>query len=267
MPMEKHAVRQAFLETSAGQIHYWTAGAGAPLLMIHQSGNSSEEYAGLVPYLADRYRLIALDLPGHGRSADPDEEPGVDDYAAAARAVLDALEVKKTHILGHHGGCLTAMSLLAHEPDRFDKAIFSGIGGMRTEKENHAFREKVMATDTNVSAESAFMGDAWMRYIAMASDGAAVSDTLKPFIAFLQARLRPYRGVLINLNWDRRPAMAKLRGPILLVQGDKDGFVHDQESLLSALPNSERLVLEGCGAFMFYDRPKTCADMVAAYLQ
>ena len=60
--------RQRYVDTDSGQLYCWTAGEGPCLVLVHQSGNSSEEFAALVPLLGDRYRLVAVDLPGHGRS-------------------------------------------------------------------------------------------------------------------------------------------------------------------------------------------------------
>jgi len=69
------AISQGFVDSSDGQIYYWTAGQGEPLLLIHQSSSSAEEYPGLVLFIKDHFRLIAFDWPGHGSSTDPTEEP------------------------------------------------------------------------------------------------------------------------------------------------------------------------------------------------
>lgn len=256
----------AYLDSAPGQIHYWTVGTGANLLLLHQSGNSSEEYAAIAPYLADGFRIIAVDLPGHGRSYDPETEPRVEDYAAAVRLVLDKLDIEKTHIVGHHGGGLTAMALLAAQPDRFDKTILSGVDEEYSSEEKQAFIMRIESTDTTVRADADFVAGAWSRYQNMLSDGAGPSLALKPFIAFLDARLRPFRGIMTNLKWDRKEAIAKLRGPILMVTGEKDCYVVKQERLLSSIPDSENLLLPGGGTFMFYDHAEKCADMVRIYL-
>ncbi len=260
-------IRQSYVDSPDGQIYYWSAGTGPTVVAIHQSGNSSEEYAGLVPLLAERCRLVALDLPGHGRSDDPSIEPTVDRYAAAARRVLDALGIDRAHLVGHHGGALTAMSLAAAEPQRFDKVILSGTGGLKSAAQTQAFVDSLLDVDTSIRKSPDFVADAWGRYVDMMSDGAEVADIMKPFLAFLDARLRPYRGVLINLAWDRRPAIERLRGPVLLVQGEKDTYVSGQEMLLDVIAGSSRRIMPGCGTFMFYDRPDLCADLLLDYFE
>ncbi len=259
-------IDRRFLNTPDGQLYYWTAGTGPDVVFVHQSGNSSREYERLVPLLADRFRMIAVDLPGHGSSDNPTHEPTVDDYAAAVRRVLNHLDIRQAHIVAHHGGCLTAMSLLASEPDRFGKAILSGTGAIRPPAENKAFLDDLMSRQEPVRSDKEFMGDLWALYVSFLSDGASVMDMLDPFIAGVDSRQRPYRGIVVNLKWDRRSAATALKGPVLLVQGTRDSFVSGQETLLDVIPNSERLVMEGCGTFMFYDRAEDCAKMVSDYL-
>ncbi len=263
----QRSFRQGFVDHALGQIYYWSVGQGPVVTCIHQSGNSADEYAALIPLLADRCRLVALDLPGHGRSANPEREPSVEDYTSATLAVLDALDISTSHLVGHHGGALTAMNVAGLAPERVGKTLLSGIGGLRNEAQTQAFIDRLLATDTNIRAESDFVADAWDRYINMMSDGGDVTDMVRPFVAFLDARLRPYRGVLINLRWQRRAdAISKLRGPVLLVQGEKDEFVSEQEQLLDLIPSSRRVALPGCGTFMFYDRAQTCADVISEFL-
>jgi len=54
-------IKQGYVNTEDGQVHYWEAGNGPAILFIHQSSSSVEEYAGMVPFLADKYRLITFD--------------------------------------------------------------------------------------------------------------------------------------------------------------------------------------------------------------
>lgn len=259
-------IRQRYVDTDYGQAYCWTAGAGPNVVLIHQSGNSSEEFAGLVPLLADRFRLISLDLPGHGRSDDPADEPSVDDYTIAIEQVLAKLDVGKTHVVGHHGGALAAMNFTVRNRDQVGKTILSGTGAARSPAENGDFLASLLKQDRRIGDDEAWAAEAWGNYLGYLSDGATEADILKPFMAYLDGLLRPWRGVVVNLKWDRRPAVHQMRGPVLLLQGTRDSFVSGQETLLDIIPGSERQVLEGCGTFMFYDRPDICAEVISDYL-
>lgn len=258
---------RGYLDTEPGQIHYWTAGAGPVLLCVHQSGNSSSEYLGLVSLLADQFRLVAVDLPGHGQSFDPVEEPTVDTYASAVQAVVDHLGLKKLYVLGHHGGAMTVMNLVARRPDAYPKVILSGTSGLRSAEESKSFVRQLQQTDTSIRKGNDFVANAWDNYVGMLSEGAEVKSMVEPFIAFLDARLRPHRAVFVYLKWDRRPALERLTMPVLLIQGGRDRYVSKQESLLAMLPEGSRVELPGCGTFMFYDRPDLCASVIRSYLR
>lgn len=267
MAIVKEYRRFNYQDSEEGQIHYWTAGRGPNLLLLHSSGNSAEEFEAIVPFLADHFRMIAIDLPGHGRTYNSDTQLEVEDFADAVRVVLNSLNIEKTHVVGQHGGALCAMSLMASEPDRFEKAIFSGVDDGYNPIAKKALIERVKATDIKISSDSKIMSETWTRYMGMLSDGGTPKQMLRPFIAFLDARLRPARGILTNLMWDRRDAVSKLRGPVLIIAGDKDSFVEKQENLLELIPNSEFLAMKGAGTFMFYDYAKESAKMIMQYLK
>lgn len=257
---------RGYVKTQAGQVHYWSAGTGPILLCVHQSGNSSAEYLGLVPFLAEHFRLVAVDLPGHGLSFEPREEPTVDTYASAVEAVIDHLRLTQMYVLGHHGGAMTVMNLVARQPAAYPKVILSGTSGLRSSQESQAFMEQLRQTDTTVRKDSDFVATAWDNYVSMLSEGGQVKDIVEPFIAFLDARLRPHRAIFVYLKWDRRAALEQLTMPVLLIQGGRDRYVSKQESLLAMLPKGSRVELPGCGTFMFYDRPDLCASVIRSYL-
>ena len=63
-------IKQArgFVSTPHGQVHYRTAGAGEPLLLLHQTSRSSDEFAEMLPILGRSRRVIAMDTLGYGDS-------------------------------------------------------------------------------------------------------------------------------------------------------------------------------------------------------
>lgn len=267
MPNTKELRHFQYQDSKEGQIHYWTAGQGPNLLLLHSSGNSSEEFTAIVPLLSNHFRMIAVDLPGHGRTYDPESQLQVEDFAAAVRIVLDALNIEKSHVVGQHGGALCAMSLMAEEPERFEKAIFSGVDDGYDPVAKKVLIERVKSTDINITSDGQMMSETWERYQDMLSEGGIPEQMLTPFMAFLDARLRPARGILTNLTWDRREAVAKLRGPVLIIAGDRDSYVEKQEKLLELIPKSEYLEMKGAGTFMFYDHAENCAKMILDYIK
>ena len=260
-------IRQGYVDAPMGQVHYWTAGEGPVLLLVHQSSSTVEEYAGLVPYLADHYRLVTWDWPGHGLSDDPLEELGVAGYTAAGLAVLDHLGIEKFHVLGHHGGALVAMNLAWQHADRVNRVILSGTSGVKPPEDIEKFTESLDLEERNrLDRDGRSLSDAWGRYLGYLPDSAP-EEILVPYVANVANRLRPYDAHFGVLRWDRRPALAGIADKhILLMQGSRDDFVSRQETLLEQLPNARRVVIDDAGAFMFFEKPGEIAAEVAGFL-
>lgn len=261
------SIKQDYVNTDAGQLHFWEAGEGPVLLLIHQSSSSGEEYAAMVPYMAEKYRLIAFDWPGHGGSDDPVTELGVEEFTASALAVLDYLGISKAHVLGNHGGALIAMNLAWKHPQRVNRLILSGTSGVKEEKESEEFTESLDLERRNqVDIEGKSLSDAWGRYRAYMPNSSA-EEILIPYLNNVTTRLRPYDAHYGVLRWDRRPALASLKDKrTLLMQGERDDFVSHQETLLKTLLNGERVVVENAGVFMFFEKPEASAKAVLKFL-
>lgn len=258
--------QKGYCTTKYGEVHYWRCGTGPLLLMLHQASQSSAEFAAIAPLLADRFTVLAIDYPGHGRSDDTETEPGVSDYSAAVIAVLDALGVDAAHVCGHHSGGLLAIHLAVQYPDRVNNVIISGIG-IRTEENVRAVLETPMTRDLPVDAEGTFLARTWETYRKLSSPGTPPDTTFKFFIVGLEARSRPFDAHFAFLRWDRDAVLAEVHQPALLMHGEFDYFAEEPERLLDTIPNSLFVRIPGGGAFLFYEQPAACAAAIADFLQ
>lgn len=95
-----------------------------PLILSSGLGGSAHYWAPNIPALAERYRVIAYDHRGTGRSdrALPDTV-SVDDLAADMLALLDALDIPRAIVVGHAAGGVAALALALMAPDRVDKLV------------------------------------------------------------------------------------------------------------------------------------------------
>lgn len=116
-------------------IHYVDQGAGSPVVLIHGLHSSVEmnwRLPGILDRLAKDYRVIALDLPGHGRSDKPDAaEAYGEKLAEDVILLLDHLNIERVDVVGYSMGGMVAMNLLVRHPDRVHKAVVGGMGWMR----------------------------------------------------------------------------------------------------------------------------------------
>src|SRR3712207_3555881 len=105
------------------QLFWDHAGTGEPLLLLHGIGSTHDDFVALRPQLDARYRVLAPDLPGHGRSPALPGRPTVAAIADAISADLDELGVGRVHVLGNSIGARIAIELAARHRARSVVAI------------------------------------------------------------------------------------------------------------------------------------------------
>ena len=112
------------LDTDCGRVSTFEAGTGEPIVLLHGLGATKQEFLPTVPALAAGFRTIAIDLPGFGDSGKP--FPAAYDarfFARWVRALFDALELDRTHLLGHSMGGRVALEVGMRDPDRIERLV------------------------------------------------------------------------------------------------------------------------------------------------
>ncbi len=107
-----------YLTVNGVNTYYETAGQGETIAMVHGYTGSSQDWASQIPFLAEKYRVLAPDLRGHGRSAAPAQEEAytMPIFAADVYGLLTQLGVRKCCLMGHSMGGFTALEFaLAHQ--------------------------------------------------------------------------------------------------------------------------------------------------------
>jgi len=121
-------------EVDGVKLHYMTAGHGTPLILLHGYAETSLMWKPLMPALAERFTVIAPDLPGIGDSGIPSD--GLDMKAAAVRihALMSSLGFQKAEVVGHDIGLMVAYAYAAMYPAETTKlvvmdAFLPGVAG------------------------------------------------------------------------------------------------------------------------------------------
>jgi pimeloyl-ACP methyl ester carboxylesterase len=110
-------------DVDGARLHYLEAGAGETLLLIHGYSETSHMWRAIMPALAQRFHVIAPDLPGIGDSSIP--ETGLDIRAAGERlhTLLRSLHLGKASVVGHDIGLMVAYGYAAQFPSEVDKLV------------------------------------------------------------------------------------------------------------------------------------------------
>lgn len=113
------------------------SGSGPAIVLIHGVGLRSESWARQIPALAERFTVIAVDLPGHGQSTPFDTQPALADYADRIAEVIDR-QAGPVVIAGHSLGALAALEISIRHPD-----LCAGVAAL-----NAIFRRSKQASDS-----------------------------------------------------------------------------------------------------------------------
>lgn len=272
-----HREASTFIRTGAARWHVQRMGSGPPLLLLHGTGASVHSWRGLMPLLAQRHDVIAVDLPRHAFTT------GHDAYAmslpAMAREVarlLEALAVSPEAIVGHSAGAAIALQLA------LDHAYRGPIVGLSA-----ALRPfpGAMAQIFPAIAKTLFVNPLVPRIFTGSIDlvGGAEKFLWRSTHSRIDAqglacyaRLLKHPGhaggaLAMMANWDLpalREQMDAVRNPVLLLHGANDPAIPPDwaRDAASWLPDARLELLPRLGHLAHEEAPQDIAARIAAFL-
>jgi pimeloyl-ACP methyl ester carboxylesterase len=155
-------IERRFVPTRLGRIHVAMAGRGFPILLLHQTPRSWDEYRDVLPLLGRDFRAIAMDTLGFGDSDAPAGDPSIELWAEGAFALLDTLEIPRAAIVGHHTGAAIAVEMAASMPARVDALVLSACPFVDAERrvKHHGMR---VIDDVEARTDGAHLTELWGR--------------------------------------------------------------------------------------------------------
>jgi pimeloyl-ACP methyl ester carboxylesterase len=115
------------------RVFYRSAGRGPVIMLVHGITSTSATWAKVLPYLAERFTVIARDLLGHDESAKPRGDYSLGAYASGVRDLLIALGHERATFVGHSLGGGVAMQLAYQFPEHCDRLVLVSSGGLGRE--------------------------------------------------------------------------------------------------------------------------------------
>ena len=261
--------------TAAGlRWHVQMVGKGPVILLLHGTGAATHSWRDLLPLLAQRFTVVAPDLPGHGFTSAPAAPEGysLPGVAREVAALLRELGVSPALIVGHSAGAAIGIRM-ALDGAVAPRAIISLNGallpfpGMTNDLFVPAARF-LASTPLTAWAVTMFAGNRLSVDRLLASTGSRIDAAGVRFYSRLIANPGHVRGALaLMANWDLRSMvrdMAKLEPRLILVTGSKDGMVPSAEAyrIRAAVPKAEVVVLRGLGHLAHEERPEEIARLV-----
>ncbi len=258
------------------QVGYYAAGSGPALVLLHGVASSSRTWRQVLPRLSERFTVVAPDLLGHGASAKLRGDYSLGAHASGIRDLMVALGIDRATMVGHSLGGGIAMQFAYQFPDRAERLVLVGSGGLGTEVSillraltlpgaeyilplgcRPEF-SRVIARSTGWLGRigvrpSALAEEIWNGYVALGSD-----DSRQAFLHTLRS--------VVDITGQRVDASDRLylarQVPTLIIWGERDPLIPASHGRRAhrAIPGSVLKVYKGVGHFPHFDEPGRFVD-------
>jgi pimeloyl-ACP methyl ester carboxylesterase len=249
------------MPTAAG-FHYFLHEGGSvlrpTLVLLHDAGGDHLSWPPELRRLPD-YRVITLDLPGHGRTEGPGRQ-SVRDYARDAVNFMDGAGLARGVFVGHGMGGAIALTLAIEHAERV-----AGIGLVSTGA-NLPIPPAVIENAANPSTLPIAL-----RILLDLSFGPQTTEKIKELVANRLAGVRQTLLLGDLLACDRFTLAGQLdsvRTPVLVIGGTQDRLtpMHFSKSLSSRIPNAALQTVEGASHMLLLEQPHQLAKLISVFL-
>ena len=264
-----------FAILSGLRVRYVRAGSGPPVVLIHGLASSIFTWRDVLPALALRHEVVALDLPGFGGSDQPpDLEAEL--YPGLVVSLMDRLELDRASLVGNSLGGAVAVQVAVTAPDRVDRLALIDAAGFNLKPADRPWLLRAAASwPAGLLLEHPAIG---RRLVLLAlrqvfhDDTRATDERVNEYLAPL---LRPgaidsLRSLLASrMDADGFAAVVpKVQAPTLVLWGREDAWipVEHAERFVTAIPDARLVVLESCGHLPQEEHPEEVCELLLEFL-
>jgi len=269
-----------FAKADGVKMHYLTAGRGPAVILLHGYTQTSRMWKPIIPLLAERFTVIAPDLPGIGDSEIPVD--GLDMKTAAIRihALAKSLGVEKARVVGHDIGLMVAYAYAAQFPAEVERlvvmdAFLPGVAGWEDVYNNPGiwhFRFNGPTPEALVRRrERTYFEHYWNDFAADRAHSISEADRVAYTAAYARpGRMRAGWAYFVSFPQAAKDfaelSKTKLTMPVLAIGGEKaNGALLGQQMKIVAA-DATMVVLKDTGHWVLEERPKETADALMKFL-
>ena len=267
-------------EINGVKLHYITAGHGAPLILLHGYAETSLMWKPIIPMLAERFTVIAPDLPGIGDSDIPAHGLDMKSAAISIHDLAKSLGVQKAEVVGHDIGLMVAYAYAAQFPTEVTKlvlmdAFLPGVEGWEAVYNNPNiwhFRFNGPTPEALVQGrERTYFEYFWNDFAADKTHSIPEADR-KAYTAAYARPGRMHAGWAYFVSFQQAAkdfaqlSQTKLPMPVLTIGGEKSlGEALGQQTKLVATDVTV-VVLKDTGHWVLEERPKETTEALQKFL-
>jgi len=217
------------------EMYYEEQGAGKPLVLLHGFFGCAQDWQPFAAELAEHYRLIIVDLRGHGHSRNPKNDFTHRQSASDVFSLLDALEIDRFSAMGISSGGMTLLHMATGQPKRVESMVLIGATSFFPEPARSMMRgEPGEPLPDDRERECAPRGDTQIRQ--------------------LYAQFKGFHNSYDDMNFTG-PYLSTISARTLIVHGDRDEFfpVEIPVDIYRSIPNSSLWIIPGGDHVPIYD--------------
>lgn len=261
------------------KIYYESYGEGPVIIALHGFTGSHVSWMFQAPFLSEKYRFIAIDQRGHGRSSKPDGECAIITLSEDLNGFMERLDIEKAVILGQSLGSLVAQQFAVDHPDKTRALILSGTFAWFDEETQKGYDEWIRILEKPDGPEKWFYTSFFENYAAFYSE--------KPLFNFNEEFFRSKAGFLMFSAWlndlknsnantliqivkalkkfDLRKRLPEIAAPTLVIAGEFE-MVPFQEEVHQLILGSKFVVIKNAGHGSRMDNPVLFNAAILSFL-
>jgi esterase len=263
-----------FITVNGLRIHYleWGSADKPPLIMLHGIGRVARTFDHIAPHFASRYRVLAVDMRGHGDSAwDPKGAYLVEDYVKDIEGIAQQLRLKNIVIWGNSTGGRVAQVFAGLHPELVSAVIAEDVGPERPREIADGMVNRLKQED-----ERGWASEDELFAQQKNANPRTGEEILRAYVSY-GSKKRPDGRII----WKRDPAIGngfvptelwrfvrEIKVPIIYILGGRSTIVPaaTQTELRKVLPQTEIATIPGAGHYPSEENPSEFAAIVDKFL-
>ena len=258
------------------RLRYVRAGSGSAVVLVHGFGSSLYTWKDVIPALAARHDVVALDLPGFGQSDQP-ADLSFEDFPRAVLGLMDRLGIGKAALVGNSLGGAAVAVAAADRPDRTTALVLVDAAGFNLgSSERPAMVRFAMSPAGSLLARlpgKRLVVEASLRQV-FHDDSRVTPERVSEYLA---AAARPGTfPALRSLGASPRDratlvaeALPRIQAPTLVLWGDDDRWIPiaHADRFVAVIPGARKVVIPSCGHVPQEERPEEVSRLLLDFLR
>lgn len=256
------------------RIHYleWGSPEAQPLILLHGIGRIAHTFDPVAARLAGQYRVLAVDMRGHGDSDwDPEGQYRVEDYALDIEGLAEALDLRNIVVWGNSTGGRVVQVFAARNPGRTAAVISEDVGPERPATIARSLAGRIEREERGWTSKEELLAQ------QISANPTTSEAVLRAYVEY-GSKVRQSDGRIV---WKRDPAIndgfvptdqwqfvREIRAPVIYILGGRSTIVPEQtqEELRRVLPQVEIVTMPDLGHYPSEEDPDGFLRIVREFL-